>query len=381
MVNQFFFKSSSDHRTLGPFGFEQLRVEVASGNLTSHDLVWITGANKLLRADSIKDLFRPPAAHPAAILPPAIRPVTIQPSALVTDGSPLRPIVDTDRSPQSRTSLLIQQKKKPRRKQTRTKQFLWGITGGLGFIVIIGIVANAMTVPDDPQPNSVTRSSNKSSQNVTTADSSSPAIDKPEPKLEKHKPPTTLPPAELASLKTGLKTARQALWNGNFKRSAAELTKVKPLARFPEQLAAWQRLQQLRFYRKAFDQRLRNAISRLDAASEIKIGESTFALVVEVSKTSFTYRHAGKNYKRPIEDLEPFIAVAIIKQSYDPNEANIQAMLGAYIATLESTDEKDRSKKQAKAEQYWQTAINKGADLHDLTMILQDDYDQLELDQ
>ena len=99
--------------------------------------------------------------------------------------------------------------------------------------------------------------------------------------------------------------------------------------------------------------------------------------MVEVNDTSITVRIAGQNRKYQIEELKPGIAVAIIKQSYDLNDANISAILGAYIGTLRTSDEEDL----AKAAEYWQDAISKGAKLSDLAIILEEKYEQLKANQ
>ena len=202
---------------------------------------------------------------------------------------------------------------------------------------------------------------------------------KPDPKPEppKPKPPTPLPPAELTALTAGLKSAREVLRNRDVKAALETLKKIEPLARFPEQRAAWERLEQLRFYAQAFDDQLRKAIRGLESGSEIKISASTILAVVEVNDTSITVRIAGQNRNYQIEELKPGIAVAIIKQSYDLNDANISAILGAYIGTLPTSDEEDL----AKAAEYWQDAINKGAKLSELPTILEEKYEQLKANQ
>ena len=200
---------------------------------------------------------------------------------------------------------------------------------------------------------------------------------KPEPPKPKPKPPTPLPPAELTALTAGLKSAREILRNRDVKAALATLKKIEPLARFPEQRAAWERLEQLRFYAQAFDDQLRKAIRGLESGSEIKISASTILAVVEVKDTSITIRIAGQNRNYQIEELKPGIAVAIIKQSYDLNDANVSAILGAYIGTLPTSDEEDL----AKAAKYWQDAINKGAKLSELPTILEEKYEQLKANQ
>jgi len=199
-----------------------------------------------------------------------------------------------------------------------------------------------------------------------------PADPKPEPK-----PPASLSAPELASLKMSLKNARQALFDRDFKRSTAELKKADMLVKFPAQLAAVERLQQLQLYAQAFEMQLRQAIQGLEGGSEIKISNTTVLAVVEVKQDSLILRVAGRNRTYLIDELQPTIAVAIIKQSYDLNAASTWAMLGAYVGTLSTTDED----KLAKATEYWQDAINRGAKLTELTKILKDDYDQLKSDQ
>jgi hypothetical protein len=200
-----------------------------------------------------------------------------------------------------------------------------------------------------------------------------PVEPKPEPEP---KPPTPISAPELASLKMSLKNARQALFDRDFKRSTAELKKADMLVKFPAQLAALERLEQLKLYAEAFDMQLRQAIQGLEGGSEIKISSTTVLAVVEVKQDSLILRVAGRNRTYLIDELKPGIAVAIIKQSYDLNEASTWAMLGAYVGTLRTADEEDL----AKATQYWQDAINKGAKLTELTKILEDDYDQLKSD-
>ena len=175
----------------------------------------------------------------------------------------------------------------------------------------------------------------------------------------------------------GLQQTRDALKARDFTKASATLKKVEPLARFPQQRASWERVEQLRFYAQAFDQQLRQAIKQLDGGSEIKISESTILAVVEVNDTSITVRVAGQNRNYLFEELRPGIAVAIIKQAYDQNDPNILAILGAYIATLPGADEEDLEK----ASSYWQGAINKGSNLAPMKTILQDKYDQLKANQ
>ena len=174
-----------------------------------------------------------------------------------------------------------------------------------------------------------------------------------------------------------LTNARQALYDRDFKRSADELKKADMLVRFPAQLAALERVQQLKLYAEAFQMQLRQAIAGLDGGAEIKISSSTVLAVVEVKKDSIVLRVAGTNRTYLIDEIRPGIAVAIIKQSYDLNEASTWAMLGAYIGTLRTADDEDL----AKAAEYWQDAINRGAKLAKLPEILKDDYAQLKADQ
>ena len=208
-----------------------------------------------------------------------------------------------------------------------------------------------------------------------------PVEPKPEPKpvepKPEPKPPTPISAPELASLKMSLKNARQALFDRDFKRSTAELKKADMLVKFPAQLAALERLEQLKLYAEAFDMQLRQAIQGLEGGSEIKISNTTVLAVVEVKQDSLILRVAGRNRTYLIDELKPGIAVAIIKQSYDLNAASTSAMLGAYVGTLRTADEEDL----AKATRYWQDAINKGAKLTELAKILKDDYDQLKANQ
>ena len=205
-----------------------------------------------------------------------------------------------------------------------------------------------------------------------------PTEPKPDPKPEPEpKPPTPLSAAELASLKMSLTNARQALFDRDFKRSATEIKKADMLVRFPAQLAALERLQQLKLYAEAFQMQLRQAIQGLEGGSEIKISSTTVLAVVEVKQDSLILRVAGTNRTYLIDELRPGIAVAIIKQSYDLNEPSTWAILGAYIGTLRTADEDDL----AKAAEYWQDAIKRGAKLTELPKILKDDYEQLKGDQ
>ena len=131
------------------------------------------------------------------------------------------------------------------------------------------------------------------------------------------------------------------------------------LVKFPAQLAALERLQQLQLYAQAFEMQLRQAIQGLEGGSEIKISNTTVLAVVEVKQDSLILRVAGRNRTYLIDELQPTIAVAIIKQSYDLNAASTWAMLGAYVGTLSTTDED----KLAKATEDWEDAINRGAKL------------------
>ena len=124
---------------------------------------------------------------------------------------------------------------------------------------------------------------------------------------------------------------------------------------------------------------LRQAIQGLEGGSEIKISSTTVLAVVEVKQDSLILRVAGTNRTYLIDELRPGIAVAIIKQSYDLNEPSTWAMLGAYIATLPTTG--NDADDLAKATEYWQDAINRGAKLAELPKILKDDYEQLKGDQ
>lgn len=177
-------------------------------------------------------------------------------------------------------------------------------------------------------------------------------------------------PEEVATLAKTLKAAHAAILNGRYEAAEAELNKVEPLPKRPEDHAKYERLTLLAGYAKNFQAALKKAVAGLHPGDEIQVGSSTVVGFVSAAKDSITLRVTGTNRTYALENLPAGLAVAIAERWLNKDDPATLAMKGAYVASLKDLDEE----RKAKAREWLEEASKKGI-AGELHKVLDDTYD------
>jgi hypothetical protein len=195
-------------------------------------------------------------------------------------------------------------------------------------------------------------------------------------------PPTPTPPTpdpeskpltalEKTRLAAAFKMIRVALSERNFEVADKQMKIASALARTPEYNAMYGRLDLLVQYTKSFDRLLKQSLSEMQAGSELKIGKSTIAAVVEVTDEQLTIKLEGVLKRFPLKEMSKGLVMGIAQTKFDMQRPGSVMAVGTFLATYKGSTEMDREKARA----YWRQAVTMGAKIGDLEKVLDDTYD------
>jgi hypothetical protein len=185
---------------------------------------------------------------------------------------------------------------------------------------------------------------------------------------------TATPPTaeELAELSKTLTTARNAAGEHEFRIARMQLVKAGTLARLPEHQAMVTRLDRLVSLSEQFWVAVRQAMSELQGAEELPIGDSgLIVIVVDVKPGVITIRRNGRNESFLVPDMPPGLAFAIADRKLDAAASDTSLMKGACLGAM-------KNPKQIyidEAKRYWEIARTQGVQVDDLLLALSDTYE------
>lgn len=153
---------------------------------------------------------------------------------------------------------------------------------------------------------------------------------------------------ERSLLNESLAKARVALAERNLDIVTEQLAIATPLARTKESAAATRRLKMMLELVTQFNHLSNQAMDSYQSGSEIIVGTSTKAVVVEVSATKLTIKSAGVIRSYPRNRLSVGVAMGIAQTNFN-DPVMTPFMKAAYLVTLKG----DRYQKQAR--EFWQS--------------------------
>ena len=168
--------------------------------------------------------------------------------------------------------------------------------------------------------------------------------------------PEPLTPQEKAKLKEALSTARVALAERNLDIVSEQLAVASPLARTKEAALATSRLKLMVELVTQFNRLANQAMDSYQSGSEINVGSSTKAVVVEVSPAELTIKVAGVVRNYPRNKLSVGLAMGIAETNFD-DPVMTPFLKAAYLVTLKG----DRYEKQAR--EFWQSGDSRKASI------------------
>lgn len=177
--------------------------------------------------------------------------------------------------------------------------------------------------------------------------------------------------AELIALGKALKQGRAALARQDFASADQAIAEAESLARLPEHQAMAARLKEVASYVKQFRNAVDQALKALQPGAEIKVGNSTMVVVVQVSVDRLTIRRAGGNVTYPIGEIPAGLTMALADSWLNENDPVNRVIRGSYFAVAEGAEEVHREK----AKKYWDEAQADGVDIKHLLPFLTDKYD------
>ncbi len=198
------------------------------------------------------------------------------------------------------------------------------------------------------------------------AESSRPVAD-PFPKVPPGKvkpaqePEQPLDPAQVARFESSLRDARQALGERQYQQARQRIADARKIAVSDEQKQLADGFQALSTYVEDFWQAVRQGLSQLETAGELKIGK-TIASVVEVGPNHLLIREAGENRRYSVDQLPAQLAVAIAMHWLDNRPAN-KLYVGAFHFVGPPVD-------LSEAKRLWEQAASEGIDAGGLIALL-----------
>ncbi|MGC6452183.1 MAG: hypothetical protein ACON5G_16950 [Pirellulaceae bacterium] len=181
------------------------------------------------------------------------------------------------------------------------------------------------------------------------------APESPEPEPESPEPkPEPLTAEEKAKLREVLTLARLALAERNLDITAEQLAVASTIAREGEASSAYQRLKLMHELVHNFNRLASEAMDSYESGSEINVGSSTKAVVVEVTPDELTVKVAGVVRSAPRNKLSVGLAMGIADTNFN-DPLMVPFLKAAYLVTLKS----DRYVKQAR--EMWQSGNYAGA--------------------
>ncbi len=191
--------------------------------------------------------------------------------------------------------------------------------------------------------------------------------EEPEPEKPAAKPLTA---QEKAQLKDALSTARLALAERNMDIVTEQFTIATPLARTEAATEALNRLKLMNELVTQFQRMASQAMDSYQSGSEINVGSSTKAVVVEVSLTELTIKAAGMVQTHPRNKLSVGLAMGIADTNF-ADDVMKPYLKAAYLVTLKT----ERYHKRAR--EFWQSGNSASAkiDSEAFDDFLADQYD------
>ena len=194
----------------------------------------------------------------------------------------------------------------------------------------------------------------------------------PTPMPEPPKPvPVVKPPKEeVEALAAALLGAKDALAEKNLEGAKGELEKAEPLAKLPEHKAKLARLQQVNENIVAFWSAVEQAADKLAAGEVLKYRDSEI-VVVESSRENVILKASGTRIERVPQQLPDGVAILFIDLALPKEDPMTKIIKGSFYAINVGKNE-DHAQT---AKQFWQEAGLEGAEVEDLLLFLEDDYD------
>lgn len=226
-----------------------------------------------------------------------------------------------------------------------------------------------MPGPTPPEPTPEAKPESKPEPKPETKPEVKP---EPAPVPEPAPMPVVMPTkAELIALGKALKQGRAALARQDFAAADQAIAEAESLARLPEHQAMAARLKEVASYVKQFRNAVDQALKALQPGAEIKVGNSTMVVVVQVSVDRLTIRRAGGNVTYPIGEIPAGLTMALADSWLNENDPVNRVIRGSYFAVAEGAEEVHREK----AKKYWDEAQAAGVDIKHLLPFLTDKYD------
>ena len=141
---------------------------------------------------------------------------------------------------------------------------------------------------------------------------------------------------EKVKLKESLSTARVALAERNLDIVTEQLAIATPLARTKDASDATRRLKMMLELVTQFNRLSNQAMDSYQSGSEINVGTSTKAVVVEVSATELTIKAAGVTRSYPRNRLSVGVAMGIAQTNFN-DPVMTPFMKAAYLVTVSYT--------------------------------------------
>jgi outer membrane biosynthesis protein TonB len=194
----------------------------------------------------------------------------------------------------------------------------------------------------------------------------------PAPTPEPAPMPVVMPTkAELMTLGKALTQGRSALAKQDFVAADQAIAEAEGLAKLPEHQEMAARLKEVASYVKQFRNAVDQALKALQPGAEIKVGNSTMVVVVQVSEDRLTIRRAGGNVTYAIGEIPAGLTMALADSWLNENDPVNRVIRGSYFAVAEGAEEVHREK----ARKYWDEAQSAGIDIKHLLPFLTDKYD------
>lgn len=195
---------------------------------------------------------------------------------------------------------------------------------------------------------------------------------KPEPGPEPSPPPTPPDPKptaeELVSLTQYMKEAKASLAEMDFDQAEVKLASAEMIARLPEHRAKVERLKEVSSLARQFHAAIGRTMQGLQVGDEIRISNSTQAVVVESSPTELKIRLNAQNQTHSLDKMPLGLGLKLGEQSLDQGDPTTRVLKGAYVFIHPRGDI-------SKAKTWWEEAQLSGRDLAHLLPVLADKYD------
>jgi transcriptional regulator with PAS, ATPase and Fis domain len=164
-------------------------------------------------------------------------------------------------------------------------------------------------------------------------------------------PKPSLDPAKESAWQKAVEEVRSALAQHDLASAKEALQIAAANAQTSEQHQEVERLRMLRHYLEEFWNGIRQAVSRLEAAQEIVVGNMRVA-IVEGNSQYLIVRAEGRNIRWPIERIPGSVVELLAKRWFRTNDTATQLAWGAYYAVRGQTQQ---------ARQAWEQAAKSGA--------------------